>query len=205
MNGMTTILIAALFALSFQDDDAARRAQETADRQQRAQEAAATREQVETRDKSIQSLRDFLTPTPNPMASRAVLRDREFHTKYAALREALLDAEAAEIELRDGISSNAKLKKAGQSIARSSKTFIDFLKLVDKRRVPLDASRLKAYSPDQLAPETLSSTKRAIPLMNEVIAMEDQENDAVDIQFLTKLPAIESELLRLQWLAQKLK
>jgi hypothetical protein len=206
MSGMISHVLASLALAFLQDDDpaaaAAARAREEALRAQ--QERQAVREQQEMREKSQQSLRDFLAPTPDIKSQVMAQREKEFTRKYQKLPDAFFNMETALEELSDAVTTNTNAKRPAKYIQESAKIFLDFLRYVDKRSYVYAEPDFKKYTQEQLRQETLSLLRDAIPTMNNIMESTNREV-TVDIAFLEAIPQMQLQLLHLQRTAKRLK
>jgi len=184
-----------------QDPEQQAEAKRRADEMRQAQEAAA-QDRAE-RDKSIRALNDFL----NPPASNAdklgpQLREAQRKAKYLELRDALLLIETGHQELMEGMDSKKTIKKSAGKIAKGARTFLQFMKF-DNKYPPLDAAEFKGYTDTELQWEALRTAEVLAPRLTALILSDVK--DELDIRFLAEVPEMHRNLLRLQWITQRLK
>ncbi len=159
------------------------------------------------RDRDIQAHREAQTGT---VLTADQVRDAENRKKqrvrektYQELRIALQDFQSAHRELDDALGAQAKLKTPAGKLEKSTGLFLKFLKAKTKERGQFDAVELKDLPHSALARETLAAARQMAPALASVVAIE--RVDTVNVTYLSVLPALERELLRLQWLARQLK
>jgi len=208
---MTGYFIETLFVVILAQDvdpQAAERARAAAEAAQRAAEQRAAQQEQQDRERSQRALKDFLTDSPRVAIAGAVsnadrTRERERGIEYEKFLSAFQSFQDATQELGEALGFKAKLKNSAKNIEKSTTVFLGFLKRSSKERPRFDSSEFKDFTVGQLGWEALATAERLTPRLAAVI---QNENEATtDIQFLSSLPQLEMELLRLQWMTQKLK
>jgi hypothetical protein len=151
--------------------------------------------------------------TPEPLgAAEAIEKQRNAEAKrqeliredrYLRLRDALRDFQVAQQELGEALGFKAKLKTPAQKLQKNAKVFLGALSDYGKKRPSIDSGEFKNLGQAELGWEALTAAERITPGLAAFVASEKQH--VVDVQFLSFLPALEAQLLRLEWVTRQLK
>lgn len=187
--------------------EAARQGAEQERLQQEAMQRAAALEMERQRERSIQAMNEFLKDSRteverlNDVAQRQreakIKRERaEFIAPFQAFR-------LATGELHEAIARKGKLKTPADKIEDTTKVFLNFLKDQSKDRPRFNSSEFEDFKDSELAWEALATAERITPKLDAVVAQEAQ--GTVDVRVLSTIPKLQAELMRLQWMARRLK
>jgi len=119
------------------------------------------------------------------------------------LRQALKDFQGATAELSEALGFKAPLKEPARKMEKSAAHFLDLIKSTSKESSSFDSSEFKGITPSELGWETLTTAERLAPELAVVILT--QRDRIVDARSFASLPKLRAELLRLQWMTQRLK
>jgi hypothetical protein len=119
------------------------------------------------------------------------------------LRKALTAFDTASEQLSEALGLSANLKDPARQITKSTAVFMDALKHLSEEPSRFDPSEFKDSTPAELGREALTSAERISPMLAAVL--QNQTEDTVDIDFLLSLSKLQAELMRLQWMTQRLK
>jgi hypothetical protein len=155
----------------------------------------------------IQKQRDAETKSPLTAAQvRELERKRQEVIRQKTskdLRAAIKGFQSAHQELSEALGFKAKIRPSAEKLEKNTKVFLSFLQNKTKQRGRFDAAEFKDFKDSELAWETLTTAERLTPILAGLIANEEAE--AVNIRSILSLPALEQELLRLQWMTRQLK
>ena len=175
--------------------------------QRQEEQRRAVEQEKQDRERGAKALNDFLIDTRTQMASAVnaaeAQRQRMQAMQLDRIRIAFKEFESARTELSAALGFKAKLKDPGRKLAKSTAVFLDFIKRSSKETPRLDPSEFKDFTPSDLGWETLTSAERITPHLAAVMLMENELT--VDVGFVNSLSKLQAELLRLQWMAQRLK
>jgi pyruvate/2-oxoglutarate dehydrogenase complex dihydrolipoamide acyltransferase (E2) component len=195
----------ALFA---QDEGAAEAAQaeqaaRAAEEARQASEAQRVAEQDnrQLRERSEQMMREFLNDTLNSRRPWDAGQDRR--RRFVQFRDAFREFEVSGQELSQGSNAGQRVSVPARKMEKSAKELLEFVKLINRKHTRLDAAEFKGFASDDLLRETLVTASRLVPDLVAVIRNEGESS--VDIKFLTSLPELEKDLLRLQWMVHRLR
>ena len=186
----------------FAQDDEAEAAARAAEEARQAEEARRMAEEDRRmRERSEQMMREFLNDTPNSRRPWDAGHDRR--RRFQAFRDAFREFEVSRQELRQVSDAGPKVSSPARKMEESTKGLLGFVKLINKKHPRLDPAEFKGFTSLDLARETLATASRIVPMLTEAILNEGASS--VDIKFLTSLPQVELDLLRLQWMAHRLR
>jgi len=189
-------------------DDAAERARQAREQAQREAEQRRLDEQArKDREESAQRLRDFLKDSRDDInaANRKNERHREFllGVQREEFSYALLEFEDATKELSQALGAKAKLKEPAKKIEKSSSVFLKYLKTVVRTPSRLDSSQFRDFTSKEMGWEALATAERVGPGLNALLTSEAL--GTFDVRLLESLTKLQAELLRLQFMAKKLR
>jgi len=211
---VATLILLTVWALSGaafaqgEEDEASRiRAAQQEAQRQAAQERRAAEEDRQRREAGIKALNDFMNDSRTQIASAVNAAEarqaRERAIQLEQFRGALTVFRTATGQLSEALGSKAKLKDPARQISKSTAVFLDFIKRTSKEPSRFDPSEFKDFTRTELGWEALTSAERLVPHLAAVMLTESEAT--VDIRFLASLSKIQAELLRLQWMTQRLK
>lgn len=192
----------------FAQGDDAEAARIRAEREaQRQAELRAAEEEKQQRERGIKALNDFLIDTRTRIAPALKVaeaqRERDRALQLNRFRIAFEEFETARTELSEALGLKAKLKDPAQRIAKSTAVFLDFIKRTNEEPSRFDPSEFKDFTPKELGWEALTSAERLGPPVASLMVTESEFT--VDVRYLKFLSQLQAELLRLQWIAKRLK
>jgi hypothetical protein len=208
-----TLILLSVWALSGaafaqgEEDEAARIRAAQQEAQRQAAERRASEEDKQQRERGTRALNDFLIDGHTQMSSvtRAAEARREVEQKLQLNRFhiALEEFDTAREELSEALGFKAKLKDPARKMEKSIAGLLDFIKRTSKESQRFNPSEFKDFKPMELGWEALTSAERISPDLAAVLLSGSETT--VDIRFLLSLSKLQSELLRLQWMTQRLK
>jgi hypothetical protein len=205
---MMLILLAAIPAVAQDPNEAAARQAEAA-RQAYERQRAETegRRIADERAKEVQAQRDREAKDPVTAAKlREAERQRQQFLREEALknlRVTIQGFQSARQELTEALVFKSKLKPSARRLEKTTQVFLAFLKNRSKERGRFDSKEFKGLSNSELGWEALTTAEKITPVLANMIATEEAET--VNIGYVSTLPALERELLRLQWMTRQLK
>jgi hypothetical protein len=173
---------------------------------------AQTHEEWVRLQKEADDKRKGKTPPAALGAAEAIEKQRNAEAKrqeliredrYLRLRDALRNFQMAQQELGEALGFKAKLKTPAQKLEKSAKVFLGFFRNHGKNRPSFNSGEFKNLGQAELAWEALTTAERITPGLAAIVASEKQL--AVDIQFLSLHSALETQLLRLEWMTRQLR
>ena len=191
------------------DPDAARQAAE-----QRAREAELARQQYlaeladrQMREKSIKDMQDFQRDVRDEIrfaVDNAARRNEMERRRWTArIRGAFEEFGNARDDFREALGFGSPIKNPAKAMGKSTEVFLDYMKVINKRRPRLDSSEFKGMKEGAIGQEALTTAERLVPRLEEVLRNDNESS--VDVTFFQSLPAIEKELLRLRWMTRQLR
>jgi hypothetical protein len=185
-------------------EQARRAAAEQALREQ--QEQAAREAERRARELDLERMREFqrdvAVDVQRAVNQSAFIREVQRKQRFEDFQNALRDFATANTDFRESLGTKS-VKRQASTMAKSTGTFLDYIKLLIKERVKLDTSEFRDFSEKELAWEALTTAERILPHLQSLLVGEDQMT--VDVRFLKSLAELQKDLLRLQWMARRIK
>jgi hypothetical protein len=167
------------------------------------QKQRVSNEQLDIENK----MREFLSSSGDKVRQvrEAEVKRREVlrEDMLRRFRESLRGFQVGRQQLDEAIGFRKKLKDPGKKIQQNLAIFLTYLKQRNREHPRFDSAEFKGISQSDLAWQTLTVAETVEVALAAVIVMETR--DTVDIRMLASLPALEKDLLRLQWMAGQLK
>jgi hypothetical protein len=191
-----------------QDEDAQaariREAREEAQRQEQARQAEAIAKR--DRERADQQMKELMTDSRTVIAAAHNAADRQRAFLIEVQKKQLADAfrsfQASTQSLAEALGFKKTLKDPARNMAKSTSVFLEFIKRTSKQP-RFDSSEFKGFTSSELGWEALTTAERLVPELARVV--QAQSESSVDIRFLLSLSKLQAELLRLQWMTQKLR
>ncbi len=105
--------------------------------------------------------------------------------------------------LEEALSSRSNVEKPAKAIDKQLAAFVRYVKFLNAQHPSFDASAFRGYSIEELQWEMLTSAEKLNPQLQKVI--EAEFSDVIDRRYWDFLYQLESDLLRLKWLASRVK